>query len=65
MHGLRLLHKYFSNACKEIHANRLSSLFAAVGGALASTKLTLVNIGRHLTGKTQIKNNIFGVRHDK
>lgn len=49
MHGLRLLHKYFSNVCKEIHANQLSSLFDAVGGALASTKLLLASINGVVT----------------
>lgn len=58
MHGLQLLHKYFLKACSEIHINRLSSLFSAIGGLLACNKLTLVNIGRHATGKAQVKNKI-------
>jgi hypothetical protein len=58
MHGLRLLHKYFSKTCSGIHIKRLSSFFSAIGGALSCNKLTLVNIGRHIAGTAQIKNKI-------
>jgi len=54
MHGLRLLHKYFSKACTEIHVKRLTSFFSAIRGLLACNKLTLVNIGRHITWNAQI-----------
>jgi hypothetical protein len=60
VHGLQLLHNYFLKSCSQIHIIRLSSLMDAVHGLLKCSKLTLVNIGRHLV-KSQpvlVKNKI-------
>lgn len=51
MHAIRLLHKRMKNALPEIHAIRLQSLFAAVGGLLRGQQLWLTAVGRHLQGR--------------
>lgn len=58
MHGLRLLHTILSKSCSQIHKNRLACLLQAVEGLLNSSKLTLVNIGRHLSGSAFEKHKI-------
>lgn len=58
MHGLQLLHNFFSKSCSEVHINRLASLMHATHGLLNCSKLTLVNIGRHLLKPILVKNKI-------
>ncbi len=58
MHGLQLLHNILLKSCSKIHNNRLESLFNAVEGLLHCGKLTLVNIGRNLSGPALIKHKI-------
>ncbi len=58
MHGLQLLHTILSKSCSNIHVTRLASLMDAVEGLIHSSKLTLVNIGRHLSSDIFIKNKI-------
>jgi len=58
VHGLQLLHTLLSKACSQIHSIRLKALEAAVASLLINNKLTLVQIGRNLSGKARIKNKI-------
>ena len=58
MHGLQLLHKILSKSCSHIHSSRLTSLVLAIEGLLNCSKLTLVNIGRHLPGSQLVKHKI-------
>jgi hypothetical protein len=58
VHGLQLLHKILSKSCSHIHINRLASLVSATQGLLNCSKLTLVNIGRHLQGFQLVKHKI-------
>lgn len=58
MHGLQLLHKILSKSCSRIHSKRLASLVSATQGLLNCSKLTLVNIGRHLQGSQLVKHKI-------
>lgn len=58
MHGLQLLHKILLKSCSRIHINRLASLISATQGLLNCSKLTLVNIGRHLQGPQLVKHKI-------
>lgn len=58
MHGLQLLHKILLKSCFQIHIDRLASLVSATQGLLSGSKLTLVNIGRHLEGSQLVKHKI-------
>lgn len=58
MHGLQLLHTLLSKSCSKIHSIRLKALEDAVSSLLINNKLTLVQIGRHLSGPARIKNKI-------
>lgn len=58
MHGLQLLHTELSKSCPKIHSTRLNALEDAVASLLTNGKLTLVQIGRYLSGKARVKNKI-------
>jgi hypothetical protein len=58
VHGLQLLHNRLSKSCSKIHITRLGSLMNAVEGLIHSSKLTLVSIGRYLSGDSFVKHKI-------
>jgi len=58
VYGLQLLHNVLSKSRFKIHSARLSCLISAVDSLLSCKKLTLVNIGRQLSGSALVKNKI-------
>lgn len=58
MHALKLLHNLIRESCPFIHKKRLDVLMDCTDGAIAGRKLTLTGIGRHLPGKSPVKQTI-------
>jgi len=58
MQAVKLWHTRARRALPTIHATRLASLFAAVGGLLKGRQLWLSGVGRHLPTQVSEKHNI-------
>ncbi len=58
MHAGTLLHDYLKNTCPLIHKKRLNRLMLLVESVLNQGKLTLTSLGRHTSGKAQVKHKI-------
>jgi hypothetical protein len=58
MHATELLHKFFKNACPQIHKLRLNALLQVCSSIFDQANLSLSSLGRHLRGNIKVKNKI-------
>lgn len=53
-----LCHKYFKNSLSTFNKARMKTLMSCADALISSNKLTLTEIGRHLSGRSHVKHKI-------
>ena len=58
MHAIILLHRWLGATCPFMHTARLNALLLAIGALLDGQRLTLTDLGRHVSGQARVKHGI-------